>query len=85
MISVKERRGIRCAAWLGGRYGVTPPIGPEQSQFSAFCVYRADAEVPEEDAAFEFRHQQHTLVPKLWGATHIGLVGGDLQTLGHRG
>ena len=68
--------GVKEESRLQRRYGVSCATGPEQSQFSAFCVYRADAEVPEEDAAFEFRHQQHTLVPKLWGATHIGLVGG---------
>ena len=62
--------GVKEESRLQRRYGVSCATGPEQSQFSAFCVYRADAKVPEEDAAFEFRHQQHTLWCQSYGVQH---------------
>ena len=61
----KERNPM-CSLTGGKIWGYPPATGPEQSQFSAFCVYSAEGGARRtQPSSFGSTHTL-TLVPNLW-------------------
>ena len=86
LIGVKERRGIRCAAWLGGRYGVTPLPPALSSHSSRHFVSTVPKEVPGGHSLRVSAAHTRSLWCQTYGTTLHGSNThgvGDLGTAGH--
>ena len=73
----KERNPM-CSLAAGKIWGHPPATGPEQSQFSAFCVYSAEGGARRtQPSSFGSTHAHFgakPMAPRSMEATHMGLV-----------